>query len=120
MEVVERHPSRTAVPEHRWPAVVALLGALALYAFLPNELIGGQRFTIVAIGIAVLVPLLIVNPHRFVRETKWSRILSVALTLLLVATNQFALVVLVTKLVGGHHDAPGLLLAALQVWVANV
>jgi len=120
MQVVERHPSRTAIPEHRWPAVVALLVALALYAFLPNELVGGQRFAIVAVGVAVLIPLLIINPHRFVRETRWSRGLSIALTLLLVATNQVALVILVIKLVGGHHDAPGLLLAALQVWVANV
>jgi hypothetical protein len=120
MEVAEQHPSRTTVPEHRWPAVTALLVALALYAFLPNELFGGQRFAVVAVGVAVLIPLLVINPHRFTRQTRWSRMLSVALTLLLVLTNQVALVLLVYKLVGGHHDAPGLLLAALQVWVANV
>ncbi|WP_246190456.1 hypothetical protein [Agromyces agglutinans] len=120
MEVMTRHPSRTAVPEHRWPAVMALLSALALYAFLPNELFGAQRLAVVAVGLAALVPLVIVNPHRFVRQPRWSRFLSVGLTLLLVLANQVALVVLVTKLVGGHHDAPGLLLAALQVWVANV
>ncbi|MFD4419893.1 hypothetical protein ACFWN7_00100 [Agromyces sp. NPDC058484] len=120
MEVATRHPSRTAEPEYRWPAVVALLVALALYAILPNELVGGQRFVVVAAGLAFLVPLSIVNPHRLVRQTTWSRVLSVGLALLLVLVNQVALVVLVTKLVGGHNDAPGLLLAALQVWVANV
>lgn len=120
MQVVARHPSRTTVPEHRWPAVIALVSALALYAFLPNDLFGGQRFWVVAVGLAALVPLLIVNPHRFTKESRWTRTLSVGITLLLVLTNQAALVILVTKLVGEQHDAPSLLLAALQVWVANV
>lgn len=117
---MQQHPSRTAVPEYRWPAVLALLAALALYAFLPNEIVGTQRFVVVAAGLAFIVPLTIVNPHRLIRQTRWSRVLSVGLALLLVLVNQVALVVLVSKLVGGHHDAPELLLAALQVWVANV
>jgi branched-subunit amino acid transport protein len=120
MEPVTQHPSRTAAPEHRWPAVVGLLGALALYAFLPNELVGSLRFMVVGTGLALLIPLVIVNPHRLTRQTTWSRRLSVGLALLLVLANQVTLVLLVFKLVGGHHDAPGLLLAALQVWVANV
>jgi branched-subunit amino acid transport protein len=120
MEAAQRHPARTARPEHRWPAVLALLGALALYAFLPNELVGVLRFVIVGAGLALLVPLLVVNPHRLTRQTTWSRALSVGLALLLVVVNQVTLVLLVFKLVGGHHDAPGLLIAALQVWVANV
>ncbi|WP_254431461.1 hypothetical protein [Agromyces sp. Marseille-P2726] len=120
MEVVSRHPSRTAQPEYRWPAVVALLAALALYAFLPNELVGGQRFVVVAAGAALLISLSVVNPHRLRRQTKWSRMLSVGFALVLVLVNQITLVILVVKLVAGRQDAPGLLLAALQVWVANV
>ena len=120
MEAAQKHPARTVRPEHRWPAVVALLGALALYAFLPNDLVGVLRFVIVGAGLALLVPLLVVNPHRLTRQTTWSRALSVGLALLLVLVNQVTLVLLVFKLVGGHHDAPGLLIAALQVWVANV
>ncbi len=120
MEVSSRHPSRTAEPEYRWPAVVALLGALALYAFLPNGLVGGQRFVVVAAGVAFLVAISIVNPHRLTRQPRWYRWVSVGFALLLVFVNQVALVIIVTKLVGGHHDAPELLLAALQVWVANV
>lgn len=120
MEPVTQHPSRTAAPEHRWPAVVGLLGALALYAFLPNELVGSLRFVVVGAGLALLIPLLVVNPHRLTRQTIWSRRLSVGLALLLVLANQVTLVLLVFKLVGGHEEAPGLLVAALQVWVANV
>ena len=120
MEAAQRHPTRTARPEHRWPGVVALLCALALYAFLPNELVGALRFVIVGAGLALLVPLVVVNPRRLTRQTTWSRALSVGLALLLVLVNQVTLVLLVLKLVGGHHDAPGLLIAAVQVWVANV
>jgi branched-subunit amino acid transport protein len=120
MEVAQRHPSRTAESEHRWPAVAGLLVALALYAFLPNEVLGAQRFVVVGIGLALLVPLVVVNPHRMTRQTPWTRALSVALALVLVTANQVALVVLVTELVGGGQDGPSLLLAALQVWVANV
>ena len=71
MEVAARHPSRTAEPEYRWPAVVALLGALALYALLPNTLVGVQRFVVVGAGVAFLVTLSIVNPHRLVRQPRW-------------------------------------------------
>jgi hypothetical protein len=120
MEAPQKHPSRTAEPEHRWPAVAGLLAALALYAFLPNELVGVLRFAVVGAGLALLIPLVAVNPHRLTRQTVWSRTLSVGLALLLVLANQVTLVLLVFKLVGGGHDAPGLLIAALQVWVANV
>ena len=120
MEEVARHPSRTAEPEYRWPAVLALVGALALYALLPNSLVGVQRFVVVGAGIAFLITLSIVNPHRLVRQPRWYRVVSVGFALLLVLVNQVALVIIVYKLVGGHHDAPELLLAALQVWVANV
>jgi hypothetical protein len=120
MQVETRHPSRTGPPEHRWPAVGGLLLALALYAFLPNELVGSLRFLVVGVGIVLLVPLIVVNPHRLTRQSRWSRILSIVLPLVLVLANQVALVLLVFKLVSGRHDAPGLLLAALQVWVANV
>jgi len=94
--------------------------ALALYAFLPNELVGSLRFLVVGAGIALLIPLIVVNPHRLTRQSPWSRIISIVLPLVLVLANQVALVLLVFKLVSGRHDAPGLLLAALQVWVANV
>lgn len=120
MQAVARHPSRTASPEHRWPAVGGLVAALALYALLPNELVGSLRFAVVGAGLALLVPLIVVNPHRLIRQSRWSRALSVVLALALVLANQVALVLLVFKLVSGRQDAPGLLLAALQVWVANV
>ena len=69
MEPVSQHVSRTAEAEYRWPAVGALVVALALYAFLPNELVGVQRFVVVSAGLLLLIPLFVVNPHRLTRQT---------------------------------------------------
>jgi hypothetical protein len=120
MAVLEQHPSRRAESEHRWPVVIALLVALGLYAGLPNEFIGGQRFVIVGTGLALLIPLIIENPHRLTRQETWSRRTAIALAVLLVVANQLTLVTLVVSLLTVPQDAPGLLRAALQVWVANV
>jgi hypothetical protein len=120
MEPMQQHPSRSATSEHRWPAVAALLVALALYALLPHEVLGAERFLVVGLGLALLVPLVIANPHRLTRQSPWTRGLAIGLAVGLVVANQFLLVLLIVQLVDGGKDAPGLLLAALQVWVANV
>lgn len=120
MEPVAQHPSRTAVPEHRWPVTVALLAALALYSLLPNQLIGVQRFVVVGVGLALLVPLVAANPYRLTRQSRWTRAVSVGLALGLVAANQVTIVLLVQQLVAGGRDAPSILIAALQVWSLNV
>ena len=107
--------------EHRLPAVIGLAIALTLYATLPSTFLPGLRFTVVAIGLAMLVPLIALNPHRLRRETKWSRFLAVGQALLLVAANEVALVQLVIQLVTAQKsDGLTLLVAALQVAVTNV
>jgi len=112
---------RAARAEHRWPAVVALIIALTLYATLPSSFFPVFRYIVVGIGIVLLVPLIIVNPLRFNTQTPWSRPLSLGQALLLLLANQVALVQLVFQLVGaGKSEGPTLLLAALQVWVTNV
>ena len=117
--------ARTKVPEvleeHRWPAVVALLSALTLYALLPSSFFPGLRYAVVAAGLVALVPLIAINPVRFQRQTPWSRRLSLGQTLLLVVANQVALVQLIDQLINSTAThARGLLLSALQVWVTNV
>jgi len=112
---------RAARAEHRWPAVVALLVAVVLYALLPSSFLPWLRYTAVAIAALMFIPLIAVNPLRFQRQTKWSRRLSVGQVLFLVAANQVALVQLVYALVhAGKDDGPSLLLAAAQVWITNV
>jgi uncharacterized membrane protein len=117
---VDQHGSRSARIEHRWPAVIALVIALALYGALPNDLITVQRYVTVAIGILLLIPLIIINPHRLTNQTRWSRVASLALAIIVVVSNQITLVSLVFVLINGQAKGPELLQSALQVWVANV
>ena len=85
--------------EHRWPAATALLIALAMYATSPAVFLPWLHIAVVAIGLVLLVPLLIVNPVRFEREWRWSRRAALTQALILFAANQVAIVVLVTILV---------------------
>lgn len=107
--------------EHRWPAVIGLLIALGLYAALPSAFLPLIRYTVVGIGLVMLIPLLILNPRRLHKETRWSKRLATGQALLLVAANGVALVQLIILLTAsGSGDGRTLLLAALQIWVTNV
>lgn len=114
------HDFRT-VPEHRWPVVVAILGALTLYSLQPSPLVPWLRWVVLGICAVMLLSLVFLNPHRLNRETRWSRVISVVLSLILLAANQLALVALIVDLLhDGDSDAGGLLLLSLQVWATNV
>lgn len=108
--------------EPRWPAVAAILVALTLYALLPSSFLPILRIAVVVIGLALLVPVIAINPVRLKRQTPWSRRLSVTLTAVLAIANQIALVQLVFQLLqsGSKDEAPVLLLAAVQVWATNI
>jgi uncharacterized membrane protein len=107
--------------EHRWPAVTGLLVALGLYAALPSAFLPAIRYTVVAIGLVMLIPLLILNPRRLRKETRWSKQLATGQALLLVAANGLALVQLIILLTSSsNEDGRTLLLAALQIWVTNI
>ncbi len=107
--------------EARLPAVLAVLTALVLQSALPNRLLLGPRLLLPALELALLVPLLVVNPRRMTRQTRWSRIVALTLVLLLAVANTIILALLVRALVDGEAtDGGQLLLAALQVWLTNV
>lgn len=108
-------------PEHRWPPIVAVTGAICLYAFLPNEYSVIPWWILPVIGVMILVPQLILNPHHLTRETRWSRIISIVLAVALFTANQIAVVETVKLLVTGSHvQPPIILLSTLQVWVTDV
>ncbi len=109
-----------AQAEHRWPAAIGVIVIIASYALLPPDFFGLVRYGVVALCLALLVAVIVINPHRMVRQTAWSRRLGVVLVLVMGVTNQALLVVLVRLLVENTEDGPTLLLAALQVWLTNV
>src|SRR6478609_1424018 len=95
--------------------------ALALYLLQRSPFIPWLQWVVVAACAAVLVALVFLNPHRLNRETRWSRVASIVLAVLLLAANQVALIALIRDLLSAHEqDAGGILLMALQVWMTNV
>lgn len=97
-----------------------MIVALLAYALLPGTLLFVPRFVIPAMAIVLLVALIATNPRRMTRETRWSRIASVALAFLIIGTNLVALGMLVEALTQKQTAGGPLLIAAMQVWVTNV
>jgi hypothetical protein len=107
--------------EVRLPASVAVLVAIALYTALPNHLLVAPRYLIPAVELALLVPLIAINPTHLTRETRWSRIVSLSLVFVIIAANLVSLGILMHDLVSARvHDGTQLLWAALQVWLTNI
>ena len=107
--------------EVRLPATLATVIALALYATLPNQLLGIARFIVVGLLVVLLIPLVAANPHRMTRQDRRLRMLSLLFAVLVLLANTSAFVTLIHALVSGHaHSGPSLLLAGLQVWLVNI
>ncbi len=107
--------------EHRFPAALAIVIGVALYAALPSNLTAGSRFVIPGLELLLLVPVFAFNPRRLARQTRLSRALSLALVGVIGLGNLISLILLVRALVeGGASDSHKLLLAALQIWLTNI
>ncbi len=111
---------RNADGEQRLPPAIAVVVAGVAYALLPSSLLFGPRYVIPGLEVLLLIALIATNPRRMTRETKWSRLASIALACLIILTNMVALGLLVHALT--DPDTPGgpLLIAAMQVWLTNV
>ena len=115
-----RHETRSSGGENRlWPALAVVVAALA-YSVLPEGLLVGPRLAIPVVELVLLGALLVTNPRRLVRQTRWSRGISITLACLVIATNLVALAMLVRALTSGKPDGMPLLLAGMQVWLTNV
>jgi hypothetical protein len=115
------HPRHQRRGEARLPAAVAVVVAVALYLLLPQQLLLGSRYIVPALELALLIPLIAINPKRVTRQTKLSRLLSLALVVVIAVTNLVALGLLIHDLVtSASSDGKALLLGALQVWLTNV
>ncbi len=111
---------RNAKGEHRLPPAIAVIIAIAAYAALPKSLLIGPRYVIPAIEVALLIALIATNPTRMTRETRWSRIASIVLSSLVIASNLVALGMLVDAMTEKGTAGGPLLIAAGQVWVTGV
>jgi hypothetical protein len=108
--------------ESRWPAAGTILVALALYALLPSSFPPIARYAITAVGLALLVMAIVINPLKTPSQKPWSRPVAITLAAFLAVANEIDLVQLIIRLVqpAQQGDAPVLLIAAVQVWVVNI
>jgi uncharacterized membrane protein len=114
--------------EPRWPAAVAVLVAIALYASLPDMIISGShasnvfRVGVPLIELGLLIPLAVTAPHRHVYESGRRRALAIALTAVVSIANVIALGFLIHYLIVGGTAVHGrqLLLGGAQIWWTNV
>jgi hypothetical protein len=115
-----RRPPTSHPGENRLPPASAVVVAALTYAVLPDTLLVGPRFVIPAIELLLLAALLLTNPRRMVRQTRWSRFASIALACVVIAANMVALALLVRSLSSAHGSGTSLLLGGMQVWLTNV
>ena len=111
---------RTAGGENRIPPAIAVIVAGVVYALLPGDLLVGPRLIIPGVELALLIALVITNPRRIVRQTRWSRTVSIALAGVMIAANLVALALLITTLNKSNTPGTSLLVGGMQVWLTNV
>ncbi len=99
--------------------MIGTLVALAAYALLPSVIPAIARYSVVGVCVLMLVALVAYNPHRFTRESRWSRRAEIAVAVLILVANQIAFVETVVRLLNKHGNGSEILLASLQVWVTN-
>ena len=110
--------------EHRWPASLAVVVAIALQVVLPETVIRGlgPRWFIPALESALLVALIVTNPGEINRESRLLRAMSLTLIGIITVANIVALGELVSALLN-HSPAGGgrsLVFASVPIWLTNV
>jgi hypothetical protein len=111
---------RVARGENRLPPALAVVVALVVYALLPETVLFTSRFVIPVVEVLLLVALVVTNPRRMTRQSRWSRTASMGLAVVVIVTNLISLGLLIHALTKSGTSGSSLLLAAMQVWVTNV
>ena len=120
MAATRSTPQVTETPEHRWPPIVAVVVAVVIYTLLPSTFIPVPRFILPVLTTLMAIPLIILNPHHFTRQTAWSRWLGIALAAVLVCFNQVEVVGIFRQLLSGNAHGTTVLLNAAQVWATDI
>jgi len=117
--------------EPRWPASLAVVASVLLYAALPLKLqisfgparLGGvEKGILPALELILLVSLTIAAPRRRPNEPRWQRYAAVALIALVNIANIGSLGLLVHSLLekGRGTNGATLLLSSIDIWLTNV
>ena len=110
-------------PEPRWPALLAVLAAVALQLVLPDRLLRGlgNRGLIPALEGALMVVLLIANPGHISKEQSRLRVIGVILIAVITVVNVVTLTELIHALLyGTRAGGRSLVYASAPVWLTNI
>jgi hypothetical protein len=107
--------------EHRWPAALAVLVAIALQLLLPDAIVPVTRLLLPLVEAALLIVLVLANPFRVDRESSVLRMLGLAILCVVGTSNGWSVVLLIQRILQGRPSSPGQLLAAgAAIWLTNV
>jgi hypothetical protein len=122
--VTTTEPTTAAAGEHWWPMALAVISAGLLRLALPSELRDRDaRWALLPLLVVLLAVLVIGDPGRIDRQTRWLRVLRDVLISIITLVNATAAVRLIVAIVQGSswtNDAKVLLGAGAAVWLTNV
>ncbi|HXA12407.1 MAG TPA: hypothetical protein VNW93_09525 [Mycobacterium sp.] len=109
-------------PESRWPVLVALISAIVMQAAIPKRYTVVPRWPLLAMEVALVVVLLIINPVRLNRATRLGKGASLLLLAAITIDNTASAVLLDYHIVTGtvSNDAALLLGSGAAVFITNV
>lgn len=103
--------------EPRWPAFLAMLAAAGVFWALPEPLSLGPGWLLLAVIVALMIPIVITNRRGHFRVT---RMLTFA-ALGLITVAMIASLVFLIQGIPSHREMPkALLRSALALWITNV
>jgi uncharacterized membrane protein len=108
--------------EPRWPVTFSVIGAVVLQTLLPNQLRFLPRGAEPALEAALLLGLIVANPVRIERRSRFVRMVSIVLIFLITLANATSAVLLIRAILEGKAGsvAGPLLATGASVWATNV
>jgi len=110
----------TIEPVKRWPASVALLVCVGLYAVLPSRLVVGPRLLLPVLVAMPLLPLS-ARRHRHPDQSAWIRRVVLVMILIVTIANVTSAGLLVHRLLSTNvSQGTQLIYSAVAIWLTNV
>jgi hypothetical protein len=113
---------RPGAPESRLPVLVAILAAIILQRAIPAPYTVVPRWPLVALELALLVVLLVINPVRLSRRTTVGKSASLALIAAITVDNTASAIVLDYRILSGQvsNDPKTLLGSGAAIFLTNI